>query len=81
MNRHHTHEFQNKAITKIFTLHTTLTQTTCVRKNERNKKKNVRMFFFVMFVHVYVLLLMRGVFDSTIYFYLFISPLLSLTWY
>jgi hypothetical protein len=27
------------------------------------------MLFFVMFGHVYVLLLMRGVFDSTIYFY------------
>jgi hypothetical protein len=29
------------------------------------------MLFFVMFVHVYVFLLMRGVFvDSTIYFFL-----------
>jgi hypothetical protein len=27
------------------------------------------MLFFVMFVHVYMLLLMRGVSDSTIYFY------------
>jgi hypothetical protein len=60
MHHHHTHEFQNKAITKIFSQHTTLTQTTSVRKNERNKKSNVRMLFFVMCVHICVLLLMRG---------------------
>jgi hypothetical protein len=52
MHRAHAHEFQNKAKTKKFSLHTTLTQTTCVRKKERNKKNNVRMLFFVMFVNV-----------------------------
>jgi hypothetical protein len=36
----------------------------------REIKSNVRILFFVMFVLVCVLLLMRGVFESTIFFFL-----------
>jgi hypothetical protein len=54
----------------MFSQHTTLTQMTCVRKNEKNKKNNVCMLFFVMFVNVVLCVdaLKLGVFDSTIFF-------------
>jgi hypothetical protein len=62
------HEFQNKSKTKIFSQHTTLAQTTRARKNERNKKNNVRMLFFVMFVNVLLFMRQYNIFFSGHYF-------------
>jgi hypothetical protein len=63
--------FRTKQKQKKFSQHTILTQTTCVRKYERNKKSSFRILFFVMFENVVLCvdaLMFDGVFDSTIYF-------------